>query len=190
MNVTRLSALALTAILGLAGCQPADKAPPEAPEAPVAAAATPTPALHGEYSVNTPTSVDSGRFVFMGLSVQERRAFGAWDGGDRSGPPPVAVEILDKQSPAMVGYADGPYPDEAIITVVPSRYSVAGNTVSFAGTSPATGDVLFEGTVDPVALDRSQAVDDGGMTVMTGTLTLGGKAWPGVTFGWNNFNPN
>lgn len=187
MKLTTPAALAMMVALGLTGCQPADKAPAEAA---VEAAATPTPALHGEYSVNTPTGVDTGRFVFMGLSVQERRAFGAWDGGDRSGPPPVAVEILDKQSPAMVGYEDGPYPDEAIITVVPSRYSVAGNTVSFAGTSPATGDVLFEGTVDPVALDRSQAVDDGGMTVMTGTLTLGGKGWPGVTFGWNNFNPN
>lgn len=187
MNFTRLSALALMATLGLAGCQPADKTPPEAP---VAAAATPTPALHGEYSVNTPTSVDSGRFVFMGLSIQERRAFGAWEGGDRSGPPPIALQILDEQSPAMVGYADGPYPDEAIITVAPSRYSVVGNTVSFAGTSPATGEILFEGAVDPAALDQSQAVDNAGATVMTGTLTLGGKAWPGVTFGWNNFNPN
>ena len=60
------------------------------------------------------------------------------------------------------------------------------DAVRFTGKSRSLGDVSFEGRLDRQALAAAKAAGPGGAqaSVLTGTLTIAGHAYPNVAFTW------
>jgi hypothetical protein len=172
--------LLVAAGLSVSGCDRPQAAAPPAPAAAATNSYTAGPALQGNYVIDAPEMLDLGRVRFAWLEIRDARAFGAWAGGDRSGPPPIALVFIDE----TLGFdpaADGPADPGVYVKVAPVTYAVSDNRVVFTGTHPATGNVAFEGVVDPAQLAVSQQTDNGGLVVMSGSLTASG-AHPNLSF--------
>lgn len=117
--------------------------------------------------------------VFVGQAAE----FQAWTGGERTGTfAPVMVQFEDVTSP-MVATEIG---EARSVTarVLPTRYTVSDDRVSFEGRSTELGRVAFDGRLDQGALAtaRRNLGDEG--VVLTGTLTVGGETIRNVRLRW------
>lgn len=182
MSAGRFAAAAIVALATvLSSCERAER-PTEAttPETGAFAYAA-TSDLSGYYVPASEVRIGNWRLdhVFTGQTAQ----FRSWAEGDRPATfAPVMLQFEDVTSP-MVATEIG---EARSVTarVLPTRYAVSDDGVSFEGTSPELGRVGFEGQLDPGALAtaRRNLGDEG--VVMTGTLTVGGQTVRNVQLRW------
>ena len=117
--------------------------------------------------------------VFVGQPAE----FDSWP-SDRRGTTfaPVMMQFEDLTSP-MVATEIG---ETRSVTarVLPTRYAVSDDRISFEGTSPELGRVAFDGRLDPGALAtaRRNLGEEG--AVLTGDLTAGGQTVRNVRLRW------
>jgi hypothetical protein len=117
--------------------------------------------------------------VFVGQTAQ----FRSWSAGERPATfAPVMLQFEDVTSP-MVATEIG---EARSVTarVLPTRYAVSDDRVSFEGVTPGLGRVSFDGRLDPGALAtaRRNLGDEG--VVLTGSLTVGGQTVRNVRLRW------
>lgn len=184
MRLARI-ALPLALVLAAAACdRPAE--PADAPATPAAPAAgafsyAATSDLSGFYM--PASEVRLGKWSFDHVFVGQAAEFQAWTGADAEATfGPVMLEFKDETSP-MVETEMG---ESRSITarVLPSRYAVSDDRITFEGTSPEMGAVRFEGRIDQGALatSRRNLGDEG--VVVTGTLTAAGQTVRDVKLRW------
>ncbi|WP_339871885.1 hypothetical protein [uncultured Brevundimonas sp.] len=117
------------------------------------------------------TPVRSGDWTLSHLFMGQAADFTAWEQAERTaGLAPVMLEFET---------ATG-----ARTRVLPSRYTVTGTLVRFAGRTADLGEVAFEGRLDADALAtaRRNLGDEG--AVVSGTLKVGGRSISGVRLRW------
>lgn len=182
--------IALAAALAAAACErPAETAATR--DAPAAASASASAAgafsyaatsdLSGYYMPLSPVRI--GKWSFDHVFVGQAFEFEAWRGVQSDTTfAPVMLHFDDVTSP-MVQTELG---ESHSITarVLPTRYAVSDDRISFEGTSAELGAVRFEGRLDPGALAtaRRNLGDEG--VVVTGTLTAAGETVRDVRLRW------
>lgn len=126
--------------------------------------------------------VRMGRWRLDHVFLGQASDFEAWAAGRREGVfAPVMLEIVDPESP-LVQTELGPV-RSGRVRVLPVRYAVTDDRVTFSGRSDVVGDVTFEGRLDLDALaDARRSLGDE-RPVLTGTLTSDGRAAP-VSLRW------
>lgn len=118
---------------------------------------------------------DSDGWVFHHLFLGQKPEFEAWEAGRRGTTfAPVMIEFENTASP-MVQTELGES-RSGRDRVLPTRYRVTNRRVEFEGRSAGLGVVRFEGDLDPGALAESKRNLGSEDAVLTGTLTVGGRA--------------
>jgi len=123
-----------------------------------------------------PLSLDH---IFLGQAFE----FEAWEDGEVNQTfAPVMLQFEDVSSP-MVATELGEV-HSVSVRVLPTTYSVTEDAIRFAGTSDELGAVSFNARLDQEALAtaRRNLGDEG--TVLSGTLTAGGRTFRDVRFRW------
>jgi hypothetical protein len=165
----------------LSSCERPDR-PAEAPSSTAGAFSyAATSDLSGYYLPASEARVGNWRLdhVFVGQAAE----FRSWTGSERTATfAPVMLQFEDVTSP-MVATEIG---ETRSVTarVLPTRYAVSDDRISFEGTSPELGRVAFDGRLDPGALAtaRRNLGEEG--AVLTGDLTAGGQTVRNVRLRW------
>lgn len=130
--------------------------------------------------------VRTGRFKLLMLAIGPRDDFRKFARGDRFGGTwaPVLLEFAPANAQQKQGEGGAYWVGS--FRVLPTAYAVNASQVSFAGTDKKLGPVAFQATLDLAALKSEQKIGNGGSgkPVLRGTLTVGGKSYPGLTFTW------
>ncbi len=183
----------LAAGLALAACQPRATTEPAASAADVAAsdaAATapvfshdPAVDAYGHYMPVETVQLDDLRL--QTLSVGTPEDLRKWEAGERMQTyAPVMMIFDDVGSPKRTNEL-GQESHTVQVRVLPTRYAVNGNTLSFAGKDARLGDVIFQGGWDMAAIKAAQEGRPAGDTpVLTGRLVAGGKTFEDAKFTW------
>ena len=139
--------------------------------------------MFGYYMPVTP--VRTGAFKLIDLALGAPEDFRRFAGGERFGGTwaPVLLEFAPAAAQEQEGDA-GPYWSGSF-RILPTTFAISDRTVSFSGFDKRLGAVRFEGTLDMAALaaERDQSNSGTGRIVLTGTLTVKGRAYP-VSFLW------
>lgn len=180
-------ALACAALTVLAGCNrksEADKAPPAAAPAPTAP--TPTaPDLKlaegfrhqdkfdaaGFYLSRQPLQVGDYRLTHVGIGAPSD--FTAWEKGERAsvyGPILFQFEGLTAPPPAAGTSGEA---RTTGVRVLPTAYSFSPGEVTFVGSDPKLGEIVFSGAFDEAALNRARNEGASDVTVLRGMLKVG-----------------
>lgn len=171
----------------LAGCDDfragGGTAESEPPAKPLAAAFASS--LSGDVSgYYLPTQdIRVGRWKVRNLFIGQMSDFADWEAGRRMGTfAPVMIELEDETSP-MTATEMGEV-RSGQIRVLPTRYQVTDDGVSFQGTADGVGEVRFDGRLNQEALatSRRNLGDEG--AVLTGTLRFAGRSFGGVNLRW------
>jgi len=180
-------ALACSALALLGACnrkaEKAEAPPPVA--APAAVAPAPVePALAAPTGFHHQASFDaSGYYVAEGIRVGNYRLthigvgapsdFSQWEEGDRASVfGPILFQFEDTSSPKTADPTDG----EAHVTsvrVLPQAYNLEPGRLTFKGSDPTLGDVVFVGTVDQAALAQAKAEGLSSAPILRGMLKVG-----------------
>lgn len=179
-------ALACGALTVLAGCNrksEADKAPP--PAAPVATAPTPTaPDLKiaegfrhqdkfdaaGFYLSQQPLQVGDYRLTHVGIGAPSD--FSAWEKGERASVyGPILFQFEDVAAAAQIAKAGDTRTNG--VRVLPRAYSFSPGEVTFVGSDPKLGEIVFSGAFDEAALARARNEGASDVTVLRGMLKVG-----------------
>jgi len=130
--------------------------------------------------------VRTGRFKLLMLAIGPRDDFRKFARGDRFGGTwaPVLLEFAPANAQQKQGEG-GPY-WEGSFRVLPTSYAISNGQIAFTGTDKKLGPVAFQGTLDLATLKAEQKRGTGGSgkIVLRGTLSVGGKSYPGLTFTW------
>ena len=185
-----LSVLAIG--LAVAACKPRPASEPAASEAaPASDAAATAPAFSHDPAVDAygyymPTeTVQIGDLRLQTLSVGTPDELAKWEAGEQTETyAPVMMIFDDVASPKQTNEL-GQESHTVQVRVLPTRYTVSGSTLSFAGKHERLGDVIFQGSWDMAAIKKAQAGEPAGDTpVLTGQLTAGGKGFEDAKFTW------
>lgn len=179
-------ALACAALTVLAGCNrksETDKAPPPAAAAP----ATPTPTAPnlklaegfrhqdkfdaaGFYLSAQPVRVGDYRLVHVGIGAPSD--FNAWEKGERASVyGPIVFQFEDLARAAEIAGAGDTRTNG--VKVLPTAYSFAPGEITFVGSDPKLGEVVFSGVFDEAALNRARNEGATDATVLRGMLKVG-----------------
>lgn len=182
--VLAVGALALTA-----GCnRKAEKA--EAP-APVAAAPAPTPAAPPEQHIDvapgfahqaqfdasgyylTALPVQTGVWKLSHVGVGAPSDFSGWEAGSRDSVfGPILFQFEDTSSPRQTSEG-GAESHTVTLRVLPTAYAFEPGKVTFRGSDPKVGEVLFSGAFDTAALAQARNEGFSPRPVLRGTLKIG-----------------
>lgn len=188
---------AALAMAATAGCKKPEAARPAASTASSAAAsaapapaAVPSPAyshnpsleVFGYYLPAQPVAV--GQYKLGNLSLGGEDDFQNWEANKRySTYAPVMLEFDDTASPKTTGET-GAETYTNTIRVLPDRYKVDDNGVTFDGHDAKLGAVSFRGRFDShgfAAAKRGQAPQ---AVVLIGEVKIAGKSFPETRFTW------
>lgn len=189
-------AAALAAVAAAAACKKpeaarsaASAAPGAASQAPASAAAA-APGFSHDASLEVfgyylpAQDVASGPYKLRNLSLGSEEDFRNWESNHRlSSYAPVMLEFDDTSSAKTTaetgaeGYAE-------TIRVLPDRYAVNNNGVSFEGHDAKLGAVSFKGRFDAHGFAAARRGDAPQAVVLIGEVRAGGKAFPETRFTW------
>lgn len=171
--------VSIAALSLLAACgQREDKAEKAAPPAEAAAVAptgfTHDPAFDAAGYYRPVTNIIIGTTQLDHIAVGAASDFSQWEAGEREGVfGPIWLEFVDTTSPRATNEL-GAEVHTGRMRVVPTAYKLNSTDISFAGTDPKIGRVVFEGQFDaPSFSEAKKSGSSGNLPVMIGTLTLG-----------------
>jgi len=188
-SLARIAGCLVIMTSGLIACDE-PIAPPVAPETPEA----PQPPEPGSAFVHTVESDVSGYYlpvteitvgpyrldhIFLGQGAE----FEAWEGGDRSETFAPVMLSFDDTSSSMVQTELGEV-RSVTVRVLPTAYSVSDDTVRFSGTSEELGPVSLALRLDPDALATARRNLGDEAPVLSGRMTIGGRAFGDARFRW------
>ncbi len=134
--------------------------------------------LYGYYVPKT--DIRQGQYKLADIALGAQDDFATYTAsGDMAGWAPVMAVFADTArppAPSMEGTGNR-------FPVLPSRYSVVGDTITFSGHDEKVGNIEFSGKLDLVKIGHYIALNEGSSEpVMTGDLTINGKVYPKVDF--------
>jgi hypothetical protein len=170
------------AVLVLANCSPAQKNEPAPMTGFVSDKAND---LFGYYLPLHEIRV--GKFKLDHLALATPDEFRSYEAAKDRRPTfaPVMLAFSDITSRQLTNELGQPYFENAP-RALPTAYRVNGGTITFVGGNKQVGPVTFSGTLDLAALKAVQNMQpsDSTKSVLKGDLTIAGKTFKGVTFGW------
>lgn len=190
----RLATIALAcATLAITACN--RKSEPEQPapaaEAPPAPAAAPAPVeahldvpqgfrheadfdASGYYLTTQPVQVGDYRLTHVALGAPSD--FAQWEDGERASVfGPILFQFEDVTSPAAVSET-GAQTHTVTVKVLPQAYALEPGKVTFRGSDPKLGEIVFEGRFDKVSLDAARNEGSSTSPVLRGRLKVGAEA--------------
>jgi hypothetical protein len=188
-----LAATLAAAAACVVGCKKPAPAQPSVSAASAAAPASPAVAapafshdpsleVFGYYLPTAPVTV--GQFQLRNLSLGTEEDFKNWEGNHRlASYGPVMLEFDDTSS-AKTTAENGAEGYAETIRVLPDRYSVSSNGVSFEGHDAKLGAVSFQGRFDAHGFAAAKRGDAPQTVVLLGELKAGGKSFPDTRFTW------
>lgn len=178
----------------LSACDSKPKAPAEKPiaAAPVAAPQAPPAEAAFQHDPNldvfgyylTQATVKSGAWQLKSINMGSPSDFASWeDGKHPSNFGPFFMEFEDVTSPTAENELGQVY-HTASFRLMPDSYKVGAGQVTFHGTDPRVGEVLFSGGFDLAALKAVKAGGPGvaATTVLTGGLQIGAERIRNISF--------
>lgn len=190
-------AAALATAVTAAGCRKPEAVKPAASTAPSAAA----PAAPASAAVTGPAyshdaslevfgyylpaqDVTSAPYKLRNLSLGGEEDFRNWEANKRySTYGPVMLEFDDTSSARTTGET-GAEGYANTIRVLPDRYTVNNNGVSFEGHDAKLGAVSFKGRFDAHGFAAAKRGDAPQAVVLIGEVKAGGKSFPETRFTW------
>ena len=184
-------ALACSALAVLAGCNrksETEKAPPPVAAAPVAPATPTAPDLKlaqgfrhqdkfdasGYYLTPEPLLIGNYRMTHMGVGAPSD--FSQWEEGKRASVfGPILFQFEDVTSPTQTNEMGGEA-HTVSVRVLPKAYSFSPGEVTFVGSDPKLGEVVFSGAFDEPALTRARNEGSSQAPVLRGVLKVGNAA--------------
>ena len=158
----RLLAVSLV-VLSLSACERRDAAEGPSPDAPRTAQSPFVHRLGGDVSGDyRPVAETDGDWRVAGLFVGQEAAFQAWEAGSRSN----ASLILTLVGP------------QGTAEIRPDAYVVTDEVFRFTGRGPDGAEVSVQGRIDQGALATARRNLGDRTPVVTGVLTVGGRASP------------
>ena len=125
----------------------------------------------------------AGNWLLKDMFVGQISDFRSWENGSRTGTfAPVMLEFEDVSSP-MTATELGEV-RSGQIRVLPRRYRITDDTVSFEGRADGIGVVSFAGRLDGEALATARRNLGDESPVVTGTLKVGGRTFNDARFRW------
>ena len=190
-------AAALAVAATAAGCKkpapakaPATAAPSAESSAAPATAAVAAPAFSHDASLEVfgyylpAQPVASGPYQLRNLSLGTEEDFRNWESNHRlSSYGPVMLEFDDTSS-AKTTAETGAESYAETIRVLPERYGVSSNGVSFEGHDAKLGAVSFKGRFDAHGFAAAKRGDAPQAVVLIGEVKAGGKSFPETRFTW------
>ncbi len=121
----------------------------------------------------SPTAFRTGNYEFTHIGVGMPSDFQTWEKGDRTSTfGPILIAFDDVSSPRIPTELGGE--NHAVsVRVLPQAYSFDAGRMTFRGTDPKLGEVLFVGTFDKAALQRAKASGASQEIVLRGDLKIG-----------------
>lgn len=189
-------ALACSALAVLAGCNRKSEtaeAPPPVAEAPVTPATPTAPDLKlaqgfrhqdkfdasGFYLSQQPLQVGDYRLTHVGIGAPSD--FTAWEKGERASVyGPILFQFEDVTAPPPAAGTGGEARSTGL-RVLPTAYSFSPGEMTFVGSDPKLGEIVFSGAFDEAALNRARNEGASEATVLRGTLKVGNAAPRPVT---------
>lgn len=182
-------ALAIGALTLTAACN----RKPEKAEAPAAPAAAPAPVAaapvephitvdpgfahqaqfdaSGYYLSAQP--VQTGPWKLTNIGVGAPSDFAQWEEGDRASVfGPILFQFEDTTSPRQVSET-GQESHSVSVRVLPQAYRFEAGKVTFKGSDPKLGEVLFTGSFDAAALQKARNEGVSAAPVLRGKLKVG-----------------
>lgn len=184
-------ALACGALALVAGCNRKSEtaeAPPATAAAPVAPATPTAPDLKlaqgfrhqdkfdasGYYLTPEPLLIGDYRLTHMGVGAPSD--FSEWEKGKRASVfGPILFQFEDVTSPTAVNEMGGEA-HTVSVRVLPKAYSFSPGEVTFVGSDPKLGEVVFSGNFDEAALAQARNEGSSQSPVLRGTLKVGNSA--------------
>lgn len=181
-------ALTCTALFLIGGCNRKTEKAAETP--PPAAVPAPVPETAAEPAIEAPTGFHhqarfdaSGYYVAEGIRVGNYRLshigvgapsdFSQWEEGDRASVfGPILFQFDDTSSAAVTNEMGGEA-HAVTVRVLPQAYNFEPGKMSFKGSDPKLGEVVFSGTFDQAALTRAKAEGSSPTPILRGTLKVG-----------------
>jgi hypothetical protein len=121
----------------------------------------------------TPTPVQIGNYRLTHLGIGAPSDFQQWEKGDRASVfGPILLQFDDVTSPTQASET-GAESHTVNVRVLPQAYSLSAGRVTFKGSDPKLGQVLFNGDFDPAALARARNEGSSQATVLRGVLVVG-----------------
>ncbi|MBX9585780.1 MAG: hypothetical protein K2X50_00845 [Gammaproteobacteria bacterium] len=127
-----------------------------------------------------------GKFQLHNLSVGDLHELKSWESGKNRSTTYAPVmfifeDLSSKRIQTEIGEAYSNQP-----RVLPSTYSIKGNTITFSGMNKQVGRVTFKGTLDIKKLSMIQTNNtlDADQIILRGNLTIAGKRFKDFTFSW------
>jgi hypothetical protein len=194
---TLMAALALAAVI--AACKkpeparPPASAAPAPSTAPASAAPSPAsaaPAFRHDASLEVfgyylpAQKVMSGPYRLRNISLGSEDDFRNWEANHRLATyAPVMLEFDDTSSPRTTGETGAEGYAETV-RVLPDRYAVGDDGVSFEGHDAKLGAVSFKGRFDAHGFAAAKRGDAPQAVVLIGEVKVGGKNFPETRFTW------
>ncbi|ATQ43434.1 hypothetical protein [Caulobacter mirabilis] len=176
-----VSALALTAACNrkseTAEAPAPAAAPPPAPVAPEPAVEAPGGFQHqakfdasGYYMAE---NIQTGAYRLNHIAIGAPSDFSQWEQGKRASVfGPILFQFDDLNSPTVTNEMGGEA-HAVTVRLLPEAYSVAPGKMTFKGSDPKLGQVLFSGTFDEAALAQAKAEGASTGPVLRGVLKVG-----------------
>jgi hypothetical protein len=190
----RLIAPIALALPLLAACDGEPSAPAEKPAVATPAATPPAPPAEAAFQHDpsldafgyylTETTVKSGNWRLKSVNMGSPSDFASWEEGKRpANYGPFFLEFEDVTSPTAENEL-GQVHHTVSFRLMPDRYKVGAGQVTFHGTDPRVGEVLFSGGFDLAALKSVKATGPGvaATTVLTGGLQVGAERLRNISF--------
>jgi hypothetical protein len=125
--------------------------------------------------------VKVGAFRLTNLTLGAGSDFSQWEANKRMATyGPVLVEFEDVTSPTQTNELGGEAHTNTV-RVLPDAYRMDAKSVSFRGHAKALGDIAFDGTFDPTALESAKT-SGAPAIVLRGDLTVGKQLFKNVPF--------
>ena len=141
--------------------------------------------VSGVYLPANPVRI--GKWQLADIRMDTLEQFAAYEANPHPTAADAPVELMfdDMTSPEMriEGHATRARTHQG----VPSSYDVEGGRVNFAGSDDVLGAFQFKGYLAFSALGRARKTNGSDETVLSGTLTVGGKTFANLGFTWSGF---
>lgn len=176
-----VSALALTAACNRktekAETPPPSAAPAPAPATPEPAVETPTGFEHqarfdasGYYLAE---NVQAGSYKLNHIAIGAPSDFSQWEEGKRASVfGPILFQFDDVNSPTVTNEMGGEA-HSLTVRLLPEAYSVSSGKMTFKGSDPKVGQVVFSGSFDEAALAQAKSEGASSRPVLRGLLKIG-----------------
>ncbi|MBP7703813.1 MAG: hypothetical protein KA105_00855 [Caulobacter sp.] len=125
----------------------------------------------GYYLATQPVQVGDYRLTHVGVGAPSD--FAQWEDGQRASVfGPILFQFEDVTSPMAVSET-GAETHTINLKVLPQAYAFAPGKMTFRGTDPKLGEIVFEGSFDQAALDQARNEGSSASPVLRGKLKVG-----------------